>query len=166
MVARGRTPSCARDVGADFPPSPPPGRPRLEVRSEQVLLSLIAHGEGVAARVLAELGVDLEKAATATTHVRFPRPVHELFGPAVLQAEVRTEWKARADEAAIDTFERTLRNLLLGPVGGPRKTLGVQPDVTGGHRVPSLGERPTDAVRNFRTVIETRARHRLASGFS
>ena len=43
-------------------------------------------------------------------------------------AEVRTEWKARADEAAIDTFERTLRNLLLGPVGGPRKTLGVQPD--------------------------------------
>ena len=38
--------------------------------------------------------------------------------------------------------------------------------VTGGHRVPSLGERPTDAVRNFRTVIETKARHRLASGFS
>ena len=38
--------------------------------------------------------------------------------------------------------------------------------VTGGHRVPSLGERPTDAVRNFRTLIESKARHRLASGFS
>ena len=38
--------------------------------------------------------------------------------------------------------------------------------VTGGHRVPSLGERPIDAVRNFRTLIESKARHRLASGFS
>ena len=44
-----------------------------EVRTEQVLLALIAHGDGVAARVLAELGVDLEKAAETTTHVRYPQ---------------------------------------------------------------------------------------------
>jgi hypothetical protein len=37
-----------------------------------LLLALVAHGEGVAAHVLAELGVDLEKAAVATLHARFP----------------------------------------------------------------------------------------------
>src|SRR5262249_6220598 len=56
----------------------PIGRPWVEVRSEQVLLALIAHGDGVAARVLAELGVDLEKAAVATTHLRFPQ-LHRPF---------------------------------------------------------------------------------------
>jgi ATP-dependent Clp protease ATP-binding subunit ClpC len=60
-------------VGPAFRASQPIGRPLLEVRSEQLLLALIAHGEGVAARVLGELGVDLDKAATATTHVRFPQ---------------------------------------------------------------------------------------------
>ena len=45
---------------------------RVEVRTEQLLLALIAHGEGLAARVLAQFEVDLEKAAAATTHVRFP----------------------------------------------------------------------------------------------
>jgi ATP-dependent Clp protease ATP-binding subunit ClpC len=56
------------------------GRP-LEVRSEQLLLALIAHGEGVAARVLSELGVDIEKAAAATTHARFPLGVRDQFAP-------------------------------------------------------------------------------------
>jgi ATP-dependent Clp protease ATP-binding subunit ClpC len=67
-------------IGAcGFEQRQPLGRPRLDVRSEQVLLALIAHGDGVAAHVLGELGVDLEKAATATTHVRFPLPTLELF---------------------------------------------------------------------------------------
>ena len=34
----------------------------------------------------------------------------------------------------METFERTLRNLLLGPVGGARRTLGLRPDVQQGHR--------------------------------
>jgi hypothetical protein len=46
-----------------------------------VLLALIAQGEGVAERVLADLGVDLEKTAVATTNVRLPRPAQELFAP-------------------------------------------------------------------------------------
>jgi hypothetical protein len=46
-----------------------------------VLLALIAQGEGVAERVLADLGIDLEKAAIVTTNVRFPRPAQELFAP-------------------------------------------------------------------------------------
>lgn len=46
----------------------------VKVHTENLLLALIAHGEGAAARVLAELGVDLEKAAVATQNVRFPRP--------------------------------------------------------------------------------------------
>jgi hypothetical protein len=29
---------------------------------------------------------------------------------------------------------------LLGPVGGPRKTLGLRPDVTAGHRVGAVDE--------------------------
>jgi ATP-dependent Clp protease ATP-binding subunit ClpC len=65
-------------VGPSFEPSPESlslvscGQAR--VSTENLLLALIAHGEGVAARVLAEFGVDLTKAAVATTHVRFPRP--------------------------------------------------------------------------------------------
>ena len=58
----------------------PIGRP-FEVRSEQLLLALIAHGEGVAAHLLSELGVDIEKAAVATTHVRFPLGVRDQFAP-------------------------------------------------------------------------------------
>jgi len=51
----------------------PIGRPWIEVRTEQVLLALVAHGDGVAAHVLAELGVDLERSAVTTTHLRFPQ---------------------------------------------------------------------------------------------
>jgi ATP-dependent Clp protease ATP-binding subunit ClpC len=55
------------------------GAPRLstgcgKVSTENVLLALIANGDGVAAHVLADLGVTLEKAAVATTEARFPRP--------------------------------------------------------------------------------------------
>jgi ATP-dependent Clp protease ATP-binding subunit ClpC len=60
-------------VDPAFRASQPIGRPWVEVRTEQVLLALIAHGDGVAATVLAELGVDLEKAAVTTTHVRYPQ---------------------------------------------------------------------------------------------
>jgi ATP-dependent Clp protease ATP-binding subunit ClpC len=73
-------------VGPSFQPTTetPLGRPvsaaaprlsqgRVEVRSENLLLALIAHGDGVAARVLAELGIDMEKAAVATQSVRSPR---------------------------------------------------------------------------------------------
>lgn len=50
------------------------------------------------------------------------------------QAGVRNELKARADAAAMETFERNLRHRLLAPVGGPRHVLGLRPDVMGGHR--------------------------------
>jgi ATP-dependent Clp protease ATP-binding subunit ClpC len=72
-------------VDPAFRASQPIGRPWVEVRTEQVLLALIAHGDGVAAHVLAELGVDLEKAAVTTTHVRFPQleQLREVFAPAV-----------------------------------------------------------------------------------
>jgi ATP-dependent Clp protease ATP-binding subunit ClpC len=56
------------------PRAPRLAQARVEVRSEHLLLALIAHGEGVAAHVLRELGVDLEKAAVATQSVRFPSP--------------------------------------------------------------------------------------------
>jgi uncharacterized protein len=52
----------------------------------------------------------------------------------LLQHEVRALLKQSADEHALESFERTLRNLLLAPIGGARRTLGVRPDVTMGHR--------------------------------
>jgi Clp amino terminal domain, pathogenicity island component len=57
---------------------------RIVVHTQQLLLALIAHGEGVGAHVLSQFGVDLEKAAVATTHVRFPpamaaQPLGPLF---------------------------------------------------------------------------------------
>ncbi len=58
-------------VDPAFRATRPLGRP-FEVRSEQLLLALVAHGEGIAAHVLGELGVDVAAAATATTRVRFP----------------------------------------------------------------------------------------------
>jgi Clp amino terminal domain, pathogenicity island component len=68
------TPTC-RPVSADAPRL---SQGRVEVHTEQLLLALIAHGEGVAAHVLAQFGIDLEKAAVATTDVRFPRPLQAL----------------------------------------------------------------------------------------
>jgi ATP-dependent Clp protease ATP-binding subunit ClpA len=80
-------PSLGRSlVGSSFSPSPttPWGTPvsveaprlsqgRVEVRTEDLLLALIAHGEGVGAQVLADYGVDLERAAVAATEVRSGR---------------------------------------------------------------------------------------------
>jgi ATP-dependent Clp protease ATP-binding subunit ClpC len=80
-------PSLGRSlVGASFSPSPttPWGTPvsaeaprlsqgRVKVRTEDLLLALIAHGEGVAAQVLGEFGVDLERAAAATSEIRSGR---------------------------------------------------------------------------------------------
>lgn len=54
-----RVPDRLRQVGA-------------EVRTEHLLLALIACGDGIAARVLADLGVDIEKAAAAAARIRFP----------------------------------------------------------------------------------------------
>ena len=73
-------------VGASFSPSPttPWSTPvsaeaprlsqgRVKVRTEDLLLALIAHGEGVAAQVLGDFGVDLERAAVATSEIRSGR---------------------------------------------------------------------------------------------
>jgi len=79
-------------VGPAFEPSPmtpletpvPAAAPRfghgrVEVRTEDLLLALIAHGEGVAVHVLSELGVDIERAAVSCLNVRFPRPQEWTF---------------------------------------------------------------------------------------
>jgi ATP-dependent Clp protease ATP-binding subunit ClpA len=65
--------SAATTAGAfEAQPAARLGRHRAEVRTNDLLLALIAHGDGIAPLVLAELGGDVEKAAVATTHVRFP----------------------------------------------------------------------------------------------
>jgi ATP-dependent Clp protease ATP-binding subunit ClpC len=66
-------------IGAASEPPRSAAAPRLRgpaptaVRTEELLLSLIAHGEGVAAHVLARLGVDLDRAAVAIQYARFPQ---------------------------------------------------------------------------------------------
>jgi ATP-dependent Clp protease ATP-binding subunit ClpC len=71
-----------RLVGRSFRPPHGTNAPRFTrcpagpaVRTEALLLALVAHEEGVAAHVLAGFGVDVEKAAAATTAIRFPLPV-------------------------------------------------------------------------------------------
>jgi ATP-dependent Clp protease ATP-binding subunit ClpC len=65
--------------------APQPRAPRLRapeddrVRSEHLLFALLAHGEGVAAHVLTDLGVDLARLAVAIQHVRFPDPTRRPF---------------------------------------------------------------------------------------
>jgi ATP-dependent Clp protease ATP-binding subunit ClpC len=91
-----------RLLGASFEPSAatPWGMPvstdaprlsqgHIQVRSEDLLLSLIANGEGVAASLLSHLDVDLEKAAVATTHVRFPKAEDATWN---LPFQVSAEW--------------------------------------------------------------------------
>jgi ATP-dependent Clp protease ATP-binding subunit ClpC len=45
---------------------------RREIQADELLFALLAHGEGVAAHVLARLGVDLEKLAVAVHRARLP----------------------------------------------------------------------------------------------
>lgn len=52
----------------------------------------------------------------------------------LFQSEMRVALKARADALAMETFERSLRNYLLAPVGGARRVLALRPDVQQGHR--------------------------------
>jgi len=61
------------------PAAPRFAQGRAEIRTEQLLLALIAHEEGVATHALSQLGVDLERAAVATTAIRFPRPAAALW---------------------------------------------------------------------------------------
>jgi ATP-dependent Clp protease ATP-binding subunit ClpC len=75
LVGPSFKPSAETPWGTPVSPEAPRlSQPRVQVRSEDLLLALIAHGEGAAVDVLANLGVDLEKAAVATQSVRFPKP--------------------------------------------------------------------------------------------
>jgi Clp amino terminal domain, pathogenicity island component len=76
LVGPSSEPSTQTPWGTHVPEQAPrlAAKPLGEVvvRTEDLLLALIAHGEGVAAHVLSLHGVDLEKAAVVTTRVRFP----------------------------------------------------------------------------------------------
>src|SRR5207249_551709 len=75
LVGSSFQPSSKTPWGATVSPDAPRlSQGRIEVRTEHLLLALIAHGEGVAQHVLSQLRVDLEKAAVATQTVRFPKP--------------------------------------------------------------------------------------------
>ena len=58
----------------------------------------------------------------------------------LFQNEIRVGIKRRADEHIMEQYERTLRNLLLGPYAGRRRVLGLRPDVMQGHRWCAIDE--------------------------
>ena len=58
----------------------------------------------------------------------------------LFQNELRLAIKRKADAHAMEQYERTLRNLLLGPYAGPRRVLGLRPDVMQGHRWCAIDE--------------------------
>ncbi|MFV1960038.1 MAG: Tex-like N-terminal domain-containing protein, partial [Planctomycetota bacterium] len=100
---------------------------------DRVLLSTIEAPEDTVLSILHE-----HAAASDHPHVGFLRAAMEdgyrrILKP-LYQAEIRGEMKQRADTLAMETFERTLRHRLLGPVGGRRHVLGLRPDVQQGHR--------------------------------
>ena len=81
----------------------------------------------------------------------------------LMQSEMRVHHKARADSLAMETFERNLKNLMLGPYAGPIVTLGIRPDVTNGHRwcaidgsgLPSgSGQLPHEATAGREACVE------------
>ena len=75
LVGSSFEPSTETPWGTPVSPEAPRiSQGRVKVCTENLLLALIAHGEGAAARVLSDLGVDLETAAVATQSVRFPPP--------------------------------------------------------------------------------------------
>jgi uncharacterized protein len=132
-------------VGFSAPLAKVPPMKLLAVRRgerERVLASSIEPPEekavAIAHAALGERGTShpfagFLRAAAEDAYRRILRPL--------LQAELRAQAKAHADDAALDSFDRAYRNLLLGPVGGPRRTLGLVPDVTGGHRGAAVDER-------------------------
>ena len=86
LVGPAFEPSPMTPLGTPVPAAAPRfGHGRVEVRTEDLLLALIAHGEGVAVHVLSELGVDIERAAVSCLNVRFPRPREWTF-------EAAAEW--------------------------------------------------------------------------
>ncbi|MBN1419817.1 MAG: RNA-binding transcriptional accessory protein [Planctomycetes bacterium] len=54
---------------------------------------------------------------------------------APIVAQVRTAKKREADEEAVATFARNLRNLLLAPAAGPRVVLAIEPGLRNGARI-------------------------------
>jgi protein Tex len=62
-----------------------------------------------------------------------------LIAPSI-EVELRLEAKTRADEAAIAIFAQNLRNLLLLPPAGGRRTLGVDPGLRTGCKLAALDQ--------------------------
>src|SRR5512143_1370234 len=88
------------------------------VGTEHLLLGLIREGEGVAARVLLELGVDRKKVREETL---------KLLGGAPASAQPEREGKERAETPALNQFGRDLTALAregkLDPVIGREKEI-------------------------------------------
>jgi len=60
-----------------------------------------------------------------------------LLAPAV-EVDLRLEAKQAADAAAIEVFAANLKNLLLQPAAGPRRTLGIDPGLRTGSKLAAV----------------------------
>ncbi len=123
-------------VGYQAPATQVPPLKFLQVRraeKERVIVATIEPPEESVLPLLHEAAAPEEHPHAGFIRAAAEDGYRRILKP-LFQAEIRAELKRKADDAAVETFERNLRHRLMGPVGGPRAVLGLRPDVTGGHR--------------------------------
>lgn len=137
--AAGARPPGARAqalVGFEAPVAKVPPQKVLDIRRaerERAVLLTIEPPEERALEILHARTVPAEHPYAGLLRAAAEDGYRRILKP-LLQDRVRAELKERADRQALEFFERSLRNVLLGPVGGRRRTLGLRPDVVQGHR--------------------------------
>ncbi|MFH2129233.1 MAG: Tex family protein [bacterium] len=81
--------------------------------------------------VITEKWVNRQKKEDEHLHLAISDGYQRLILPS-LEVELRLELKGRADEESIKVFGENMRNLLLGPLGGTRMILGLDPGFKSG----------------------------------
>ncbi|NQU64208.1 MAG: RNA-binding transcriptional accessory protein [SAR324 cluster bacterium] len=89
--------------------------------------------------VIQEKWIDLQKGEDEDLRLAISDGYQRLIVPS-LEVELRLELKNKADEESIKVFGENLRNLLLGPLGGTRMILGLDPGFKSGTKVVVVDE--------------------------
>ncbi len=111
---------------------------RRAERQRQVTIS-IEPPEDAALAIVADTAVPADHPFARFLRAAAEDGYRRLLKP-LLQAQLRAEIQARAEDQLFDGFERTLRNNVLAPRGGAVRTMGLRPDVIQGHRWCAVDE--------------------------
>lgn len=133
---RAPGPRSAALIGLEAPVAKVPLQKVLDIRRaerERAVLLSIEPPEERAIQIVHELSVPAEHPHAGLLRAAAEDGYRRILKP-LLQGRVRAALKEHADAHALEFFERSLRNILLGPIGGRRRVLGLRPDVMQGHR--------------------------------